>query len=446
MKNPEYKQAATNYFAARKALEIPKDISGGEIQQLVRRLFVQEDNDFNFERLKLVGEKAVPALIEPLNDPKTASTHFGDGDHLLDAKSPFERISVLLNPIGPPDAVRSLARYIDHNDDGFRKFAAIALGNIGTSECIAPMLKVFDNDDAHVCSFAMMGIDRGMNANRCTEDFLNAMFPALTMLLNRDDSSTSGKAPKLLLAIDTDRAVPVLLSPEYFTIGNANVHDIIRALNEAGIRIPHETLLPFIDATRPHIAKYPYYSMYAAALIAYAHNPNASAELTFRAELKSSNKKRVQEAAAEALAILSGVANARDLVYKAHEILGFDGLSPPLKDYYAVSMYDAEVNNGGHAQYFVNSSGDRWNEAIEGLNAIGAIRRAKILHEATALFGSDRPSRDEKRRHRQLAGFSAQQDKSLDELDRRSGVSEENIEVMLAQYAIEHAEHFVPQT
>ena len=76
------------------------------------------------------------------------------------------------------------------------------------------------------------------------------------------------------------------------------------------------------------------------------------------------------------------------------------------------------------------------------MNAIGANGRAKILHEATALFGADRPSTDEKRRHRQLADFSGQQDKSLDELDRRCGTSEENIEMMLAQYAIENADHF----
>jgi len=444
VKNPDYKQAASDYFAAREALEVPDDISDDEIQQMVDRLFVQKDEDFNFDRLKLVGVKAVPMLIEALENPKTASTQFGDGGHALDAKSPFERIVDLLEPIGPADAVQPLAKYIDHEDDHFRKHAAIALGAIGTSECIAPMLKALDDDDDYVRSYAMMGIERGIDANRCTEEFLNAMFPALTKLLNRDDGSVSRTAPELLLAIDTDRALPVLLSPEYFSIKNEEVHYIIRALTAAGQKISHDTLLPFLKAVKPLVNKYPHDYDYAEALKAYAHNPDASAEQIFRTELKSS-KRKVQEAAAEALAVLSGVTNAREVVFDALDNQGFDELLRPQRHYYAVFIYDAEVNNGGHSQYFVNSSGDHWKSALEGLKAIGANARAKILHEATSLFGAEGPSVDSDSRHRQLARFSKQQDKSLDELDSRYYSCDENIEALLAQYALKNKEHFTAQ-
>lgn len=444
VKNPDYKQSAADYFAAREALEVPDDISDDEIQQMVDRLFVQQDEDFNFDRLKLVGVKAVPTLIEALENPKTASTQFGDGGHSLDAKSPFERIVDLLEPIGPPDAAAPLAKYIDHEDDHFRKQAAIALGNIGNSECVAPMLTALDDDDDYVRSYAMMGIERGIEGQRCTEDFLNAMIPALTKLLNRDDGSISGTAPELLLTIDTDRAMPILLSPEYFTIENKEVHYIIRALNAAGHKIPHDILLPFLKAVRPLIDKYPHDYDYAEALMAYAHNPDSSAEQVFRTELKSSNEK-VQEAASEALAVLSGVTNAREVVFDALDNQGFDQLPGPQKHYYAVFIYDAEVNNGGHSQYFVNSSGDHWRSALEGLTAIGANARAKILHEATSLFGTAGPSVDNDPRHRQLARFSKQQDKSLDELDSRYYSCDENIDALLAQYALKNKEHFTVQ-
>ena len=62
VKNPDYKRSAAEYFAARDALTVPDDISPAEIQHMVEQLFVEEDNDFNFDRLKLVGEKAVPFL------------------------------------------------------------------------------------------------------------------------------------------------------------------------------------------------------------------------------------------------------------------------------------------------------------------------------------------------------------------------------------------------
>jgi HEAT repeat protein len=440
VKNPDYRQAAADYFKARKSLHVPDVISDEEIQRMVDRLFVQKDEDFNLDRLRLVGAKAVPFLIKALDNQERASARFADG-HAFGTGSPFERIVDLLEPIGPADAARPLAKFMDHEDDHFREQSAFALGNIGTAECIVPMLKALDDDD-YVRSYAMAGIQRGMEAKRCTPEFLDAMIPALTKLLNRDDESISGAAPELLLAIDKDRAMPILLSPEFFTIRNEEVHYIIRALNAAGHAIPHDTLLPFLKAVKPLINDYPHDYEYAEALLAYAKNPDAFAEQTFRTEMKSPNEK-VQKAAAEALAILSGVTDARDVVVDALNRGGFDQLSLPQRHYYAVFRYNSQVNNGGHAQYFVNSSGDHCKSAIEGLEAMGAEQRAKILREAASLFGAAGPSTDGDRRQRQLAAFSEQQDKSLNELDKRYYSCSENIEVLLAQYALLNKQHFI---
>lgn len=444
VKNPSIKRASADYHDARRSLKIPDDLSEAEIQRMVDRLFVQEDEDFNFRRLKLVGAKAVQSLIEALQNPNTAIARFGDGGHALDAESPFERICDLLEPFGPAEAARPLSAYVDHDDTHFRKYAALALGNIGTPECVDAMLRALSDDDDYVRSYAMLGIQRGIEAKRCTRQFLNAMFPAITELLNRDDESVSGTAPELLLAIDTDRAMPVLFSTEYFTINNKMVHYIIRALNVSGHKVPHDILLPFINTVKPMISRYPHAYDYAEALVAYAHNPDASAEPTFRTELNSVNQK-VQKAAGEALAILSGIANAREVVFEALENLGFDGLSIPQKHYYSVFIYDSEVTNGGHAQYFVNSSGEHWALALEGLEAIGANVRVKVLQQATNLFGANGPSEDNDVRHRQLARFSKRKDKSLEELDDSYFSSDENVDALLAQYTLQNKEHFSTQ-
>jgi HEAT repeat protein len=420
--------------------DVPDDISDDEIQQMVDRLFVQKDES-NFERLKLVGPKAVSMLIALLDNPKTASTRFLDCKHVLDARSPFERIVELLDPIGPAEAARSLANYIDHEDDHFRKYAAMALGNIGTLECVAAMLKALDDPDDYVRSYAMTGIHRGIKSKRCSKEFLDAMFPALTNLLNRHDSTVSGSVPKLLLEIDMERALPVLLSTTYFAIDNEEVHHFIRALNASGYKIPHDTLLPFLKTTKPLVDKHPYGYVYAEALRAYANNPDVSAEQLFRIE-ETSSSKQVKEAAANALTILSGVSNARAFVFDALKAQGFDYLIPHLKHYYAVFIYDAEVKNGGHSQYFVNSSGNQWRSALEGLNAIGAKARAAILTEAAALFGPAGPSIDTSPRTRQLARFSEQQEKSLSELDTKYYSCNESVNALLDQYAITHKQHF----
>lgn len=441
VKNPDFSKAAAEYFAARDALEVPDDISEAEIRQMVDRLFVQQDNDFNMERLKLVGDKADALLIEALEDPKTAETKFGAGGHALDAKSPFERIVDLLDAEGPVAAALPLARYIDHEDSHFRKYAAIALGNIGTADCVAPMLTALDDDDDYVRSFAMMGIERGVSDGRCTDEFLSEMFSPLTKLLSRDSMSGTDEAPKLLLAIDSDRALTVLLSAEYFHVENSNLSDILEALNEVGRPIPHDRLLPLLKILKPLATEFPYDRQYAAALEALARHPNESAEQLLQQELDSANE-HVQRGAAEALAMLSGIDDAHGVVFDALEKRGFEGLSKPQQHYFAAFIYDVEVNNGGHSQYFVNSSGDAWERALEGLELIGAADGAAILRDATQIFGADGPSVDRERRHQELAGFSSRQDQLLEEMDSRYYACDDAVNALLALYALRNREHF----
>lgn len=427
--------------AARQSLSVPDDISDAEIREMVERLFVHEDKDFNYDRLKLVGERAKPFLLEALNDPRVAR-RFSSGDLSFGPDFPLERICGLLMELDPPAAAKALAAYAEHESDEHRKHAAIVLGEIGTSACIEPILKLLDDEDDYVRSYAMMGIERGIKKGSSTQEFLKAVFPALVKLLDRRDKSVGGEAPVLLLEIDQDKAPPILLSEKYFTITNRELHYIIEALNESGEIIPHDKLLPLLKDLKPRIAEYPFDYQYAEALKAYAHNPDSKAEQTFRLELTSTNE-LVQEAAAESLGILKGVTNPFDIVFEIWKQEGFKGLSKPQKLYWAAIGYDGEVNNGGHSQYFFNSSGDGWKAAIAGLKAIGAKERASILQEALDLFGPTGPPEDRESRHIQLADFTTEQDKVLDKLDTQYYECKENMDALLALYAIKHKEHFV---
>ncbi len=42
-------------------------------------------------------------------------------------------------------------------------------------------------------------------------------------------------------------------------------------------------------------------------------------------------------------------------------------------------IYDSEIQNGGHLQYFTNSAGEYYKETIAALNAIGAYRQKEIF-------------------------------------------------------------------
>lgn len=86
----------------------------------------------------------------------------------------------------------------------------------------------------------------------------------------------------------------------------------------------------------------------------------------------------------------------------------------PQRLVWAVMWHNAEVCNGGHDQFFANSTGMVWPEALEGYEAIGRPDLAGILREAAARFASP-PSRERNEREAQLDADQI----DFDDLDER---------------------------
>jgi hypothetical protein len=121
---------------------------------------------------------------------------------------------------------------------------------------------------------------------------------------------------------------------------------------------------------------------------------------------------------------------------------GFSALSVPQQYFSAVLLLDGEVNNGGHSQYFINSSGDEWQKALAGLEAMGFTGRLAIFREAIGKFGGTGPSTVRANRQDQLAKLARKDDTLFDALDERYYQSTEVIEAITARYVITHAEAF----
>ena len=62
--------------------------------------------------------------------------------------------------------------------------------------------------------------------------------------------------------------------------------------------------------------------------------------------------------------------------------LPYHELSPEERVFLHVWELEAEVNNGGFEQYFINSSGDHTAKIAESLEAIGAVQAAAITKKA----------------------------------------------------------------
>lgn len=101
----------------------------------------------------------------------------------------------------------------------------------------------------------------------------------------------------------------------------------------------------------------------------------------------------------------------------------------PQRLVWAVMWHNAEVCNGGHEQFFSNSTGMVWPEAIEGLEAIGRADLAVILTGAVSRFSSP-PSRERDEREAQLGGDKI----DFDDLDTRYWDNENDLWDALMAY------------
>ena len=75
------------------------------------------------------------------------------------------------------------------------------------------------------------------------------------------------------------------------------------------------------------------------------------------------------------------------LVKRVHNTeLGYSSLTPDEKLYFAVGVMDGDVINGGTHQYFSNSSGDFHDDAMAGLDKLGATKTRKLMERACLLL------------------------------------------------------------
>ena len=96
---------------------------------------------------------------------------------------------------------------------------------------------------------------------------------------------------------------------------------------------------------------------------------------------------------------------------------GFDGLTEPEKAFLRVWNLEAEVNNGGFAQYFENSAGDYAVGTPDALRSVGAPEMAALAERAMQPFGASGPAADRDARTRAIQALPASARELWNQLD-----------------------------
>lgn len=114
--------------------------------------------------------------------------------------------------------------------------------------------------------------------------------------------------------------------------------------------------------------------------------------------------------------------------------VGFDALRPAEQVLFTVWGLMGQVENGGFAQYFYNSSGDHAAAALASLREIGAAEKAPIAERTIdVLFGGAAP-RDREERIARLERLDERAARELEALDESFYASPEDLVRLLYEY------------
>ena len=104
---------------------------------------------------------------------------------------------------------------------------------------------------------------------------------------------------------------------------------------------------------------------------------------------------------------------------------------------FAIYWYTAEVCNGGHDQFYFNSTGIVWEDAMNGFQAINAHENYSIIKESANVLGGS-PNKDREKRQTELEKYKP----DFTELDERFYAIESSMIEMLRAYIKDNAESF----
>ena len=119
-----------------------------------------------------------------------------------------------------------------------------------------------------------------------------------------------------------------------------------------------------------------------------------------------------------------------------------DALSDPERIFLIALTCEIEVNNGGFAQYFYNSSGNFAGELENAFREVGAVKLAEICRTALDAFGAELPSDVEERRGLLAKLKSDKIDNVLDECDTAFYQNEEDLNSLIYAYVLKNRADF----
>jgi hypothetical protein len=391
-----------------------------------------------------LGDRTHPVVLGilgdySLNDQLRQSTKHGDSQ----PESPFNKACLLLGDLPPIEAATLVLPFLEDPLEEIRKDAAYVIAATGISTMIPCVSKTLQHSSRMVYDRVLSGILAALRADRLDTHCAETLFPGALRLFEQGNGDCT--VIDILLIIDKKRALESFLSPSVFSLNFPIVYDVIKTLANNNITIPRERLLTLIEGIDAHELQYPktYALGEALQLLGQYRIPD---DRKLMASYLDHVNNQIAEGATSGLLCSHGLGESTYDIFchllDIEEKHGYAVLNPCQRYYYAVHSCEDEINNGGLGQYFMNSSGEHWRDALAGFEALGSTEKLGILKEAIALFGRLNPSRYRKIRLLQLCKVFWHNDNIFEPLNDRYFASQENCDVLLTRFVLAHPDDF----
>ncbi|WP_160168332.1 DMP19 family protein [Novipirellula maiorica] len=349
------------------------------------------------------------------------------------------RVCELFKGNMPAEAFPLLQPFLAHESDEIRKSCILAIAETGSAESLPVIEQGLNDEDEYVRSYALMGMQRAIEANKLSPTVATGVVPSLESLIRQDRNVDD--AARILTQVNFSRAESFLLSEEILDTDKRYLHEILRVINQFNLQIERNTVRSLILTYADRDMKYPINYALGESLALLGKHKMAE-DIAVLEEYSNHSDDHVSEGAARGLIASHDLQNFEDRIWAKEKSSGWESLNKEQQMYSAVFWLDAEVNNGGHSQYFFNSAGNNWQVAREGLKAMGSTERLPTFEGVLSLFGDEKPFPDREKRQEQLAAVYANNEKAFDEYDSKYYAANESVEVLSRRFVIKNADKF----
>jgi hypothetical protein len=392
--------------------------------------------------LAKLGSEAYPRALEILCDPAKKGQlvkAIDDGKSLPEA--PINRLCEIFEneATPPPEAAELLSPYLQSDNYQIRRSAAGVIGSLGSTKSLGDLRRALSDDEEYVKSAALRGIRSAISDGRIEQSSQEVVFELVSGMWPTDTSfAVCDQIPLLLLELDRERAITRLLSDDLFSARFEPVWRILEAFDEKKVGVTRDRLLTLIkDADKEPIENS--YVLREALPLLGAHRNEADLPMLERfLDHKNDN---VSNGAVEGLYQFHRYSDTIRDPWEVVKESGWNSLTTAEKHISAIGELDGEVRNGGFAQYYFNSSGDHWEDAMAGLAAIGAKQRRRLMVATAEKFGDMKPDTVRIARNAQLSKVVRKQEDPFNDQDSAwYKLEDENLDRLIFKYNVANLE------